>query len=330
MTAPHAAQIISGYMARLQDALSTLPRGRRDEILAEIEEHIASARAELRMDTDADVLEILDRVGDPAEIAEEARHRFGVPERGPGPLEIAALLLIGFSGLIYPIPPVGWVLGVLLLWFSPCWTQREKRLGAYLPLVTALAAGLLASLIGPFIHDAIVPMLVAAIFVPMTSAAYLALRLGRRLPPLAWAGLALVATFLILSPLLVILPTRTYAFLGPDGPPMGTSHGLPATHCGGFYGTTEYGFGIAGRAETSLGLCIESGRVRRTWGPDCYANAGPVARIEVTPCTIETLDDGSLMIVSQSKATATTSASMQSYGTRWVVTPDGTVHGPPG
>jgi hypothetical protein len=169
MTAPHADNLIAGYVGQLQEALSELPPARREEIVAEIQQHIAEARAALPAETDTDVLDILDRVGHPADIADEARLRLGAPEsvrrtsetgedaevrgrlfrRGPGPLEIAALLLVGFSGLVYPIPPVGWVLGVALVWLLPCWSPRDKRLGAYLPLVAALAVGVVAALIGP-------------------------------------------------------------------------------------------------------------------------------------------------------------------------------------
>lgn len=120
MSAPHADPIIAGYMARLKEALSTLPAGGRDEIMAEIQEHITQARAGLSEETDVDVLDLLDRIGNPADIAEEAQERLGVPERGPealersggpergpGPLEIGALLVTGLSGLILPLPPVG-------------------------------------------------------------------------------------------------------------------------------------------------------------------------------------------------------------------------------
>ena len=127
MSAPHADQIIAGYLARLKEALSALPARRRDEIMAEIEDHITQARAGVAGETDADLLGILDRVGHPADIAEEARARLGLPERGPGPLEIAALLLIGLSGVVFPIPPAGWVTGVVLVWLSPCWTSHEKH-----------------------------------------------------------------------------------------------------------------------------------------------------------------------------------------------------------
>lgn len=201
MSAPHADQIIAGYLARLKDALSALPTRRRDEIMAEIEDHITEARAGLAGETDADLLGILARLGHPADIAEEARARFGLPDRGPGPLEIAALLLIGLSGVVFPIPPAGWVTGVVLVWLSPCWTLHEKRRGAYLPLVIGLAVSLLAVLTGPLTRSGNFPLILAATtLLPLVSAVYLALHLGRRLRPIAWMGLALVAAIVMLAP----------------------------------------------------------------------------------------------------------------------------------
>jgi hypothetical protein len=49
--------------------MANLPAERRQEILAEIEEHIAEDLAERPAATDADVRNALERVGDPADIA---------------------------------------------------------------------------------------------------------------------------------------------------------------------------------------------------------------------------------------------------------------------
>jgi hypothetical protein len=44
------------------------------------------------------------------------------------------------------IPFLGWVVGVVLLWLSPSWTTREKRIGTLLALgVGALALAALSS-----------------------------------------------------------------------------------------------------------------------------------------------------------------------------------------
>ena len=69
MTAPRADEILAGYLARLEAALAPVPDPRRQELLDEVREHIAEARMALTDETDADLLNILDRLGDPAEVA---------------------------------------------------------------------------------------------------------------------------------------------------------------------------------------------------------------------------------------------------------------------
>ena len=189
MTAPHAHSIIAGYMSRLSETLSALPRRHREEITAEIEEHIREARAGLAEEADADVLSILDRLGDPDDIAHDARRRFGVEQRGPGLLEIAALLLIGLSGLVLHNGwPLGWVAGLVLVALSPCWTSRDKRWGAYLPAALGLALAGAAAVLVPLglttlyvgasaFHIAFGLSSLGFVLLPLASAVYLARRL---------------------------------------------------------------------------------------------------------------------------------------------------------
>jgi hypothetical protein len=96
-------------------------------VLDEISEHIAEARAELDAENEAAIRNVLERLGDPAAIADEARERFGVRRRPAGWREIAALVLLPVGGLILPLG--GWFVGLILLWASDAWTTREKLLG---------------------------------------------------------------------------------------------------------------------------------------------------------------------------------------------------------
>jgi len=84
--------------------MGDLPAERREEILAEIEEHIAEDLADRPVASDADVRNVLERVGDPDDIAAEARERFGIPVTKPGTpwLEVMTLVFLGDS-----IPGVG-------------------------------------------------------------------------------------------------------------------------------------------------------------------------------------------------------------------------------
>lgn len=65
MTAPHATQIVDGYVARLEAELADVPAARRRELVDDVRAHIAEARTAMTSESDADLLNILDRLGDP-------------------------------------------------------------------------------------------------------------------------------------------------------------------------------------------------------------------------------------------------------------------------
>ena len=70
-----ADALILRYLQELEAELHDLPANRRQELLDEVGEHIAAARAELDPETEAGVRTLLERLGDPADIAAEARER---------------------------------------------------------------------------------------------------------------------------------------------------------------------------------------------------------------------------------------------------------------
>jgi uncharacterized membrane protein len=121
-----ADTLVDRYLKDLDAELRGLPASQRQEILDEVGEHIAAARTAPDADTEAGVRTVLGRLGDPADIAAEARERFGVqaePARPATPwLEIIALVLL-------VIPFLGWLVGVVLVWVSRLWTIRDKVIG---------------------------------------------------------------------------------------------------------------------------------------------------------------------------------------------------------
>jgi uncharacterized membrane protein len=117
---------VDAYLRELDEELRDLPAARRRELLEEIREHIDSALAESPTSEDVEVRNVLDRLGDPTEIAAEARERFGVRRTKPGVREILALILLPIGGFLYII---GWVVGAILLASSTVWTSREKVIG---------------------------------------------------------------------------------------------------------------------------------------------------------------------------------------------------------
>jgi len=60
---------VKKYLKQLDAELADLPRGRRREIVDEIADHIAEARAGLPApETESDIRTLLERLGDPADI----------------------------------------------------------------------------------------------------------------------------------------------------------------------------------------------------------------------------------------------------------------------
>jgi hypothetical protein len=135
---------VGDYLRRLQRSMSDLPAERRDEILAGIEEHIAENLAERPAATDADVRNILERVGDPAEIAAEARQRLGIKPASRTWTDPAAIILLLVGGFTI----IGWFVGVVLLWISDAWNTRDKIIGTFVVpggLAGSLGVGVLSA-----------------------------------------------------------------------------------------------------------------------------------------------------------------------------------------
>jgi hypothetical protein len=182
-----ADALILRYLQELEAELHDLPANRRQELLDEVGEHIAAARAELDPETEAGVRTLLERLGEPADIAAEARERFGVqprPARPPTPrLEIAALVLL-------VIPFLGWVVGVVLVWLSRLWTTGDKLVGTIggLSWVAAGLGGIMTSAggstavgsepLGPTETSVLAVVVFVVPFVlPVAAAIYLGIRL---------------------------------------------------------------------------------------------------------------------------------------------------------
>ncbi len=129
---------IAHYLERLSNAARDLPKGRRSELVAEIEQHIHDAMLETPVDSEADMLTLLDRIGDPEEISAAA----GGPTRAPRStaMERWAIILLLIGGFLWFI---GWIAGVVLLWSSSLWTRRDKLIGTLVVpggLATAIVA----------------------------------------------------------------------------------------------------------------------------------------------------------------------------------------------
>jgi uncharacterized membrane protein len=130
---------VEHYLHDLEEELRDLPPTRRRELLEEIREHIGEALAEVPDGEEAGVRNVLERVGEPAVIAQEARDRFGIRRVKPGIREILVLILLPLGGFLYLI---GWAVGAILLATSTVWTSREKVIGLLVVPGGLLPAGL--------------------------------------------------------------------------------------------------------------------------------------------------------------------------------------------
>jgi hypothetical protein len=122
--------MVDEYLRRLNAALKALPKDRRRELVEEIREHIEVGRSELSSGSEAELRSLLDRIGDPADIAADSTERLGISPVRVGLMEVAAVVLLPIGGVVVPF--VGWVVGVILLWASRAWTVRDKLIGTFL------------------------------------------------------------------------------------------------------------------------------------------------------------------------------------------------------
>ncbi|MFJ5869508.1 HAAS signaling domain-containing protein [Streptomyces parvus] len=140
--------LVREYLATVERESAALPPAARQELLADLSEHIEVARAE----RPGDVRAILHEVGDPRTIASTALHEAGhtptpptrTPERRRSPAWLPLLLLVLSGALPYAGDHVllSWIsfamkiTAVVMVCRSPYWTAARKWAG--LALATLL------------------------------------------------------------------------------------------------------------------------------------------------------------------------------------------------
>ncbi|TVR70905.1 MAG: hypothetical protein EA415_12135 [Sphaerobacteraceae bacterium] len=143
MNASGPEQRISDYLDRVSAQLGDTPEQERSEILSDLDAHIRDAvGGDVLSASEADVLNVLERLGNPSEVAREARgvrgHYQQTPpssnpywaeqRKTPGALEVGAIVL---TALFWPI-------GLLLAWVSARWKTRDKAIATVFPLASGL------------------------------------------------------------------------------------------------------------------------------------------------------------------------------------------------
>lgn len=114
---------VDEYLRELERLLRDVPSDRRNEIVTDIEAHIDALLAEHGPSpSDADVRNVLERVGRPDDIAREARDETDAAPVRRRWTDIAAVVAL-------PFPFIGWIVGAVLLWMSELWSTRDKLIG---------------------------------------------------------------------------------------------------------------------------------------------------------------------------------------------------------
>lgn len=188
MSNPTVDELVGDYLARLEEAARDLPAGRRTELLDEIREHIDAGRETGAAADEAAVRTMLDRLGEPEDIAaaalaEDAGWQPAAAGAPPAPAgvraatepavvppapdvptagraepaarspwggsEVVSVILLAASTVfaIALFGPAGVVLallaliaGLVFVWSSPQWTQREKRIATVVAAVPPAVA----------------------------------------------------------------------------------------------------------------------------------------------------------------------------------------------
>ncbi|PZS04822.1 MAG: hypothetical protein DLM56_05015 [Pseudonocardiales bacterium] len=125
-----AGQVVERYLRDLERAARPLPAEHARELVDDVAEHLAAARA--ADDSEAAVRTAIGRLGSPESIVAAAFAEAGIV---PVPARIGwgeALALVGIS-IGFLLFVVGWILGLAFLWSSQAWTTRQKLVGTLVP-----------------------------------------------------------------------------------------------------------------------------------------------------------------------------------------------------
>ncbi|MBT2510813.1 hypothetical protein J7I98_34350 [Streptomyces sp. ISL-98] len=178
--------LVKKYLAAVARESAGLGPERRNELLADLEEHIAVALAEESASGDDEIRTVLARLGDPRTIAATA---LGEELPAPQVSRGRTLALLGLLAVTGPLTVFGPLLGVPALigaiwwlWTAPQWRNRDKAIGtaaALVPLLFVVSQWVVPAGTLNFGLGAFVPVLLAVPVLPATAGVYL-LRAARR------------------------------------------------------------------------------------------------------------------------------------------------------
>ncbi|WP_053926344.1 HAAS signaling domain-containing protein [Streptomyces chattanoogensis] len=178
------------YLAAVARETAALSPERRNELLADLEEHIAVALVEESASGDDEIRAVLARLGDPRTIAATALGEEAAAPRPSLARALALLVLLAMTAplsMLTPYPLLGCIPvagAIWWLWTSRQWSRRDKVIGtvaAVVPLLFAVAESV--AVMGD-VHlgfgALFLPVGLLALVLPVAAGVYLLARAVRR------------------------------------------------------------------------------------------------------------------------------------------------------
>ncbi|MFD4950564.1 HAAS signaling domain-containing protein [Streptomyces sp. NPDC058451] len=172
-TAQHP--LVKNYLAAVARETAELDEERRNELIADLDEHIAVALAEEADPDDQAIRAVLACLGDPRSIAASALGESPVPVSVRRRHTVVPLVLLALAGLATVTAPVAGVVlaivAVVALWATPQWQTRDKVIGTAAALLVPVLIALLSLLLGLKMTTGVVAMgewtIVATVISPL-------------------------------------------------------------------------------------------------------------------------------------------------------------------
>ncbi|QNA77200.1 hypothetical protein C8250_039965 [Streptomyces sp. So13.3] len=178
-----AHPLVQAYLSSVGQGVVALPDVRRQELLADLREHIEVALADADTVDEGSVRRVLDQLGTPGEVvaaalAEEAGSG-PVPESGRRTAVTLCLIVVALPASLIPVIGPFFALAAMIaalvrLWKSPQWVRREKRQATLLMLSPVIAVPVLAVVFsvasGGLTPVALMAALLAAVPLPVAAA----------------------------------------------------------------------------------------------------------------------------------------------------------------
>jgi hypothetical protein len=172
------------YLEAVAREAAALAPERRNELLADLMEHIAVAFAEQPARSEAEVKAVLDRLGDPRTIVATAREGETIGQPISKWRSLAPLILLPVAGLLggvnLVLGGIAMIAGFVLLWAAPHWSRRDKIIGtaASLPVPVALVGIAFTSEATGLLDPGLLAFVAPSVLIPAAASVYL-FRTGR-------------------------------------------------------------------------------------------------------------------------------------------------------